>query len=191
MHHITLQVKSGLCPLCLWTSDPLQGILNVFLAQLVACWTSNPKVPGLIRARDNQNLLKKISRVGGFSFMVIWNPWVLYIKDLIVFCFGNDFVFKSIAAPCDSKVLFPCECTIWNWNFRDMHLKYVQKTDLFNILINFNSTGRAIWIREYKREFLSNPATLFKAVKVAWTPAPQELWYIPGKFLPYLLNCSS
>ena len=37
--------------------------------------------------------------------MVIWNPQALYFEVLIVFCFGNDFVFKSILAPCEGPFI--------------------------------------------------------------------------------------
>ena len=32
--------------------------------------------------------------------MVILNPWGMNMKDLILFCFGNDLSIKSILAPC-------------------------------------------------------------------------------------------
>ena len=84
--------------------------------QLVERQTSNPEVQGVqgsIPAWENQNLSKKFPRVGGFSFMVIWNSRVLYIKDLIVFCFGHDFVFKSISAPCDTQCSDDSACTVY------------------------------------------------------------------------------
>ena len=46
--------------------------------------------------------------LGGFSFMVILNPWVITFKVLIVFCFGHDFVFKSISAPCAMQTMYLC-----------------------------------------------------------------------------------
>ena len=47
-------------------SNTLQGVLNVLLAQLVACQTSNPKVPGSIPAREMQICQKKIPAWGDF-----------------------------------------------------------------------------------------------------------------------------
>ena len=77
--------------------------------QLVERQTSNPRVRILIPAPYTQNLCKKISRVGYFHLW-LFGTLDSYIKDLIVFCFGNGFVFKSILACCgkgdDSNIRF-------------------------------------------------------------------------------------
>ena len=39
--------------------------------------------------------------MGGFSFLVFLNPWASILKFLMVFCFGNHFLFKSILAGCE------------------------------------------------------------------------------------------
>ena len=62
-------------------------------------------VPRFDPCSGQPKFAEKISHVGGFLFMVIWNPWVSYIKDLIVFCLDYDFVFKSISAPCDQQMV--------------------------------------------------------------------------------------